>query len=335
LPETQRTLFLERETAGDIRLLESVNRLLRAANGGSTGALDRPIHERKVSLPAAPPRSIGEYRVVRELGVGGMGIVYACRPRAGEALVALKTILSGVRTRAFHEGFERERAVLARLAHPNVCRILDAGSADGLPFIVMELVEGEPIDAFCARRELRQSDRLRLFSQVLAGVEYFHREMVIHKDLKPSNILVTVTAKAKILDFGISKFVSHAPGFTGNGRTGTPVPLLTARYASPEQLEQRLSGRRSDIYSLGVVLYELLAGRHPYEEASRGGAAQLLAATRCPPAAPSHAGRDGDHSPLTAVDELLLRALAYEPSRRYGSAGEFLAALRRCLEGEP
>src|SRR5262249_7983208 len=162
------------------------------------------------------------------------------------------------------ENFARERIILARLRHPGICRIIDGGADHGQPFIVMELIDGIRIDDFCRRWGRSVGDAIALFSQILTGVEDVHQQGIVHRDLKPSNILVSKDGGVKVLDFGIAKFCTHAPGQTGSRTTITSHRVMTMRYASPEQLQGKLSGRASDVYSLGVILYELLADRHPF-----------------------------------------------------------------------
>jgi serine/threonine protein kinase len=257
-----------------------------------------------------------------------MGSVYSCRSPQG-GLVAVKLVQADLPDRRGSQHFDDERAIHARLRHPNICRILGAGSAEhGTPFIVMELVDGEPIDIFCRRSRWTVSQRLRLFSQVLAGTEYFHRERIVHRDLKPSNILVTTAGNVKILDFGIAKVAEHRAGFTGHGPTHTAVPLMTLRYASPEQLERRLSGRSSDIYSLGVMLYELLTDKHPFEEYKQGLAQLLIAMAGRSPVPPSVLAKGTISS---GIDRMVLKSLQFDPKNRYGSANQFLSDLRECL----
>jgi serine/threonine-protein kinase len=333
LPEPDRTAFIERETAGDPALRDSILRLIHATRDGSNGVLDRPVYQRPQPRAAAgPPRKVAGYTVIKLLGSGGMSTVYACRAPDG-GVVAMKLLHAGLHDAAFLRRFEEEREIQSGIRHPNVCRILHGGTAEhGTPFIVMELVEGQRIDAHCARMALGARDRLKLFSQVLAGVEYCHRRNIVHRDLKPANIYVTAAGQAKILDFGIAKIATHRAGMTGHGPTHSALPLMTVRYASPEQLQQRLSGRASDIYSLGVVLYELIAGRHPYLEALDQGTERLLAAMNSRHlTAPSSLAAGADLP--AGVDELVLNALPFDAGQRYGSAGQFLECLGRCLEG--
>lgn len=342
LPEDQRQTYVEKETPEEVELRNSVLRLLASANEHRRGALDHALYQRQAPAKAEAPQAIGKYTVVRRLGAGGMGAVYCCHLPGSATQVAVKVIHTELQTQGFLQRFERERAILDRLQHPNVCRMLDAGFADhGSPYIVMELVDGEPMASYCQRHSCGLEDRLRLFSQVLAGVAYLHRENVAHRDLKPPNILVTDSGNARILDFGIAKILDHRPGLTGHGPTKTKIPLMTLRYASPEQLQQRLSGRSSDIYSLGLMLYELLTGKHPFEGEHQKGTEELLAtlATRRP-AQPSRLISTevaGTARPATlhALDAVLLNTLQFDPAARYGSALQLLTDVRTCLEGRP
>lgn len=333
LPDGKRAAYIERETAGEPDLREGLLRLVAASRADSSGVLDRPLVDRKPARPESAPPWIGGYKVVRRLGSGGMGTVYACREGGRGDLVAVKLLRADLQISSFLRRFEEERAIHSRLQHPNVCRILGAGAAEqGTPFIVMEMVEGDHIDAYCRRARLSPFDRLLLFSQVLAGVEYLHKQNIVHRDLKPSNILVGTDGKVSILDFGIAKIVEHRPGLTGHGATRTPLPIMTIRYASPEQLQQLVSGRASDIYALGVLLYELLTGHHPFTPEYQQGQAELVAAmahrSPLPPGRLAGARRaipDG-------TDHMVLKALRFDPGQRHGSAVEFLDELRKCLE---
>lgn len=329
LPQDRRLAYVQEQTNADAELRTAVLRLIAAEAVTSQGILDTPLH-RRYDKEIAPLLRIGSYSVVSSLGTGGMGSVYCCRHPATNDLVAVKVIHEALRVKGFLERFAQEREILTKLKHPNVCRILEAGVANhGALFIVMEMVEGRPIDAFC--RSLSTRAILRLFSQLLAGVEYFHRQQIIHRDLKPANVLVTDLGQVRILDFGIAKIIDHHPGSTGHGPTQTRSPLMTVRYASPEQLQGRLSGRASDIYALGVMIFELLTRRHPFDDEYLQGAVRLLSAMsrRSPPPASTvcPAGRIS-----AAVDAMIARALEYDPLRRYRSAGDMLNDLRRCLE---
>jgi eukaryotic-like serine/threonine-protein kinase len=333
LPERERASYLERETSDDPTLRDSVMRLIHATRAGRRGILDHPVYQRPVRSrqPEHPPSHIGPYPVMKHLGSGGMANVYACRSHDG-GVVAVKLLRPGLYDADFLERFDQERAIQSQIDHPNVCRILGTGRAEhGTPFIVMELVNGQPIDRYCSSVKMPVPEKLRLFSQVLAGVECCHRRSIVHRDLKPANILVTADGRVKILDFGIAKVASHSAGMTGHGPTGSALPLMTPRYASPEQLRQKLSGRSSDIYSLGVVLYELLAGRHPFSDVLAEGTERLVAAI--------YSGRPAPPSVLApapkfsgSIDEMVLKALQFEPEQRYGSVAQFLECLRKCLD---
>jgi eukaryotic-like serine/threonine-protein kinase len=333
LPPRERIAYLERQTSGDPTLCDSVLRLIHATRGNRPGILDHPVSHRpaRSGRLERPPSRIGPYEVIKHLGSGGMASVYTCRNQHG-TLVAVKLLRAGLYDADFLERFNLERAIHSQIDHPNVCRILDTGKAEhGTPFIVMELIEGQPIDRYSNSRKLPIPERLRLFSQVLAGVECFHRRSIVHRDLKPANIFVTTDGRVKILDFGIAKVANHIAGMTGHGPTGSSLPLMTLRYASPEQLRQLRSGRASDIYSLGLLLYELLAGSHPFSDALGEGTERLLAVmnTRspAPPSAlaaiPGLSGR---------IDHLVLKALQLEPEQRYASVGQFRESLRTCLD---
>lgn len=333
LPETQRMGWLESHTGGDQDLHAAVLRLLAASGTGGAGVLDRPIHKRPPAISDVLPAAVGPYPILRCLGNGGMGVVYLCRdPRSG-GFLALKVLNLHLQTRTFLQRFENERLVQSRLKHPNVCRLLGAGTTDqGTPYIVMEFIQGEHIDAFCRRRRATLVHCLELLSQVLAGVEYFHRQQIVHRDLKPSNILATAEGNVKILDFGVARIVDHQPGLTGQGATNTPVPIMTIRYASPEQLRQRVSGRSSDIYSIGVMFYELLTGQHPFASSLAKGQRALAAAIAAqPPVVPSkHIG--ACHGNPEHLDRMVLKALSSDPAERYVSAGQFQEDLRVCLD---
>ena len=279
-------------------------------------------------------RRIGPYSVVRELGRGGMGAVYLAERADGQyqQRVALKLIKRGMDSEQVLARFRAERQILASLDHPNIARLLDGGSTEqGLPFFAMEYIEGEPIDTYASRAELSVEDRLRLFLQVCGAVAYAHQHLVIHRDIKPLNILVTSEGMPKLLDFGIAKVLQAGDEETS---TVTGMRLLTPEYASPEQVEGRHATTVSDVYALGVVLYELLTGRSPYRLRSRTptgcGARPSAPPIRSVRARPATTRRcagafEGD------LDTILLTALRKEPDRRYQSVEQ----LRRRLATPP
>ncbi|MGI8787429.1 MAG: protein kinase domain-containing protein [Pyrinomonadaceae bacterium] len=212
-------------------------------------------------------QKIGIYEIVRELGYGGMGAVYLAERADGkfEQKVALKLLKREMNTAALRRRFQQEREILASLEHPNIARLLDAGTTDDkIPYLAMEYVEGLPIDDFCNKHKLNLEQRLDLFREVCAAVNFAHRNLIVHRDLKPSNILVNEDGVPKLLDFGISKILSTEFEQL-NVATVTKMGAMTPSYASPEQLQNKSVTTATDIYSLGVVLYELLSGHRPFE----------------------------------------------------------------------
>ncbi|HET6577195.1 MAG TPA: protein kinase [Gemmatimonadales bacterium] len=359
--------FLARETGGDAAFRADVERLL-AAHDRSAGFIQKPA----VALPGPwePPaelpiagRRIGAYRLARELGRGGMGAVYLAERDDGafSQRVAIKLIKRGMDTDQVLARFRAERQILASLDHPNIARLLDGGTTDeGLPYFTMEYIDGQPVDAFADAGRLRVEERLRLFLQVCDAVSYAHERGVIHRDIKPVNILVTPSGVPKLLDFGIAKVLQENPDEITSTVTG--LRLLTPEYASPEQVEGRHAAAASDVYSLGVVLYELLTGRSPYRLTSR--APQDIAAAVCTtePDRPSTvvtrpAGSSGRPrcsgaavgspapDPVTArqlsrrlrgdLDTIVLTAIRKEPARRYSSVASLADDLRRHLDERP
>jgi eukaryotic-like serine/threonine-protein kinase len=209
------------------------------------------------------PEQIGRYKILREIGRGGMGAVYLAEREDLKKQVALKIIKRGMDTDEILRRFQTERQILANLEHSNIARLLDGGvSEDGLPFIVMEYVAGEDLLAFCNEKELSLNQNLDLFRKICAAVQYAHQNLVVHRDLKPSNIIVTKDGEPKLLDFGISKLLTSETNATG---TATSLGMMTPNYASPEQFRGETVSTATDIYSLGVILFELLTGNLPYE----------------------------------------------------------------------
>lgn len=288
---------------------------------------------------SSDPEMIGPYRILRELGSGGMGVVYLAVRDDGtfRKNVAIKLLKRNHATQDFIQRFNQERQVLANQDHPNIARILDGGqTADGLPYHVMEYVEGLALDRFCDTQKLDLADRIRLFQQVVSAACYLHENLVLHRDLKPSNILVTGEGQVKLLDFGIAK--TQIPLFQSPSLTGPADRLLTPSYASPEQISGAPIGKTSDIYSLGVVLYQLLTGRLPYEDSA-------LKLREEPPPPSANIREDLKRMPETTaqlrrrivgdLDQIVLLCLRHDPRRRYPTAAALADDLQRFLEGRP
>lgn len=260
----ERAAHLDTVCANDPDLRQEVESLLFSHQQAGTGFLNTPAVDLRGPSPAPTRvgRRIGAYNILEEIGRGGMGEVY----RAGRAdgqykkEVAIKLVRGGYDTAAVLDRFRHERQILASLDHPNIARLLDGGTTEeGIPYLVMELIDGIPIDQYCDSQRLNVNERLRLFIQVCAAVQYAHQRLVIHRDLKPGNILVTKERVPKLLDFGIAKILDPA----SSSETTIASPM-TPEYASPEQIRNEPITTATDVYSLGVVLYQLLTGRSPY-----------------------------------------------------------------------
>ncbi len=262
-PATERAAFLARACAGDATLRLAAERLLAAhEQAGETraGGTDE-------ALPDASGQRVDRYRLLSLLGRGGMGAVYrAVRADDFEKAVAVKLLRGGLASEEALRSFETERRLLARLEHACIARLYDGGSTtDGQPYLVMELVQdGRPLHLHCAERQLGTRARLELFLRVCEAVQHAHRNLVVHRDLKPGNILVTPDGTPKLLDFGIARLLPDPAAGPGATATATVLQALTPDYASPEQVRGETIGVSTDVYSLGVILYELLAGRRPY-----------------------------------------------------------------------
>ena len=287
-------------------------------------------------------RRIGPYRLVERLGVGGMGEVYrAARADAQfEQQVAIKLVRAGLHSQLVFERFRAERQILADLEHPGIARLLDGGvTAEGLPYLVMELVEGEPIDHYCESHQLPIPQRLRLFRQACAAVSYAHRHLVVHRDLKPTNILVSASGAVKLLDFGIAKLVQEGSSAAPAGEpTVAGLLAVTPAYASPEQLQGLPVTTTSDVYSLGVILYQLLSGRSPYRGDFVSAAAALHEVCELDPQAPSVAAaatQPARAPPGAELDAITLKALRKEPGSRYSSVEQLIADIDCYLGGRP
>ncbi len=334
LPSFARAAWLNEACGNDETLRAEIEKLLAADEQAEAFLETAPINS-FAREQFAEGESVGAYRIVRELGRGGMGTVYlAERAAAGfEQRVALKVIKRGMDSDEVLRRFFAERQILAQLNHPNIARLLDGGqTADGRPFYVMEYVEGVALDEFAQTHSLAVTERLQLFQQVCAAVQYAHQQLVIHRDLKPSNILVTADGTAKLLDFGIAKVLS-----TDDTATVTQALMLTPAYASPEQLRGARLTTASDVYALGVILYELLTGVSPYDIKPTETQAFSQAVCETEPLRPSvRASRTKSGQPINAeLDYLVMMALRKEPSRRYGSVEQFSTDIHRYLNGLP
>jgi eukaryotic-like serine/threonine-protein kinase len=287
-------------------------------------------------------RSAGPYRLVRPLGSGGMGIVYLAERADGnfEQRVAIKVVRQHTGTPFLLERFREERRILATLEHPNIARLIDGGTTEsGLPYVAMEYVEGEPIDVFCRTHRLTLRQRLELFRQVCAAVHYAHQHLVVHRDIKAGNILVTGDGVPKLLDFGIAKLTQTN---LADDHAVTLYRLVTPDSASPEQLQGKPIAVAADVYALGVLLFRLLTGQSPYGGEPASETELIRAVCERPPDVPSLAARraavDGGVAVAQIpadVDAIVLKALRKEPERRYGSVDQFSEDIRRHLEGRP
>ncbi len=278
----------------------------------------------------------GAYTIEREIGHGGMGAVFLARRNDGEfdQMVALKIVRQSIAESHVIERFKTERQILASLNHPNISRLLDGGvSATGEPFLAMEHIEGEPITEFASRQKLSVDDKLRLFVKVCSAVAYAHRNLVVHRDIKPSNILVTADGEPKLLDFGLAKLTDESLQ-NDPSQTQTAFRALTPAYASPEQLKGEPITTSSDVYSLGIVLFELLTGDRPFHFEGRTLDEIIRTITASQPALPSRTAASA--SQLKGdLDNIILTALRNEPERRYRSVELFADDIERHLKGLP
>lgn len=341
LPAPERAALLEAERGSGPELVREVESLLKAEEQ-TVPLFENSIQQaaREV-IEARPPLAegdrVGAYRVVKKLGEGGMGMVFLAERADSEyqARVAIKVLRSGAADPRLLERFLAERQILASLEHPSVARLLDGGATPrGYPYVVMEYVDGEPLDVYCDSHGLDVRDRIELFLQVLAAVQSAHQSLIVHRDIKPGNILVTGEGAAKLLDFGIAKILDSpdAPG----SLTGPLQRVMTPDYASPEQVLGKPVGTASDIYSLGVALYELLAGAGPYSTGSMSpGKLEQAVCHDDPPAPSAVAGADGAPKLRGELDSIVLKAMAKAPEQRYASVERFAADLRRYLDGRP
>jgi eukaryotic-like serine/threonine-protein kinase len=338
-----RATFLNEACGGDTELRAELDRLLHAHAHASTfvGSATAELGRVAAAIPA-DGRRVGGYRLLRELGRGGMGTVYLGERADAQfqMRVAVKLIKRGMETEAVLQRFRDERQILASLEHPNIARLLDGGTTgEGTPYFVMEYVDGLPIDEYCRAHQLSLADRLELFRKVSAAVAYAHQNLVVHRDIKPTNILVTAEGVPKLLDFGIAKLLD-----AGNGeltaRTQFGPEAMTPQYASPEQLRGERVTTLSDVYALGVLLYELLAGARPYDVTDKPADEARRIVAEAEIVKPSAmAARRADHRLSRRLggdlDTIVITAMRKEPAERYGSVALFADDVRRHTDGLP
>ena len=342
LGAAEQQAHLDAECTDDPALRNEVLALL-AADAAADSLLERDvgrIADRLLgsAIPLPALTRFGAYRIIRLLGEGGMGVVYLAEREDLGSLAAIKILRDAWLSPARRERFANEQRTLARLNHPSIARLYDADAlADGTPWFVMEYVEGVPLDEYCRARACTIDERLRLFRSVCAAVQHAHAQAVIHRDLKPSNILVTPDGVVKLLDFGISKQLESLDGPPDRTRTG--LRLMTPAYAAPEQIRGGSVGVHTDVYSLGVVLYELLAGQLPFDLAhATPEEAGAILSDREPErmsVAARSAGRSARRGAWADLDVLCLTAMHREPERRYRTVDALIRDLDHFLGGEP
>jgi serine/threonine-protein kinase len=338
--------WLDTVCRDDAQLRAALQRLLRAdaMAGGfmetppsmivSAAAADRADAESSSATAGGIPQAFGVYRVVRSIGVGGMGEVWLAQRDDGEfeQRVAIKQL--AYPTPGLMQRFRQERQILARLDHPNIAHLIDGGlDAGGAPYLVMEFVEGQPITQYVQAKALELRARLELFLSVCEAVQYAHQNLIVHRDLKPANIFVTTDGIPKLLDFGIAKVLESS---VSNAQTQTAARLLTPDYAAPEQFNGGSITTATDVYALGVVLYELLASRRPARAKPPAASDDAIAVQP-----PSGALQASATNPITRrslrgdLDRITLKALARDPQRRYASAEALAGDIRLYLDGRP
>jgi serine/threonine protein kinase len=364
-----RAAYLRVVCAGDDAMRREVESLL-ASHDDASGFLAKPAADLGFTLPYSGDESgeypsgfrAGPYQLEKRIGRGGMGSVWLASKPEG-AKVAVKLVKRGMDTSEILRRFRMERQVLASLHHPNIARLIDGGSTpEGMPYLAMEYVEGTPIDQFCESRASAITDRLMLFLEVCAAVQYAHQNLVVHRDIKTANILVTQAGVVKLLDFGIAKLMRTDLSTMEIAQTRPELRPMTLDYASPEQVRGEAITTSTDVYSLGVLLYKLLTGRMPYGLLTRSPDAIRQAILETEPRRPSAVIlTDDSHAIPQAtqkmevrtqetrslarkrlkkklsgdLDTIILKALRKEPQKRYLSVEQFAGDIRSYLEGRP
>ncbi len=340
-----RTAYIDQITANDAELRGELQALIAAHDEAGETFLNTPAAIGFNDLTGPDPligKRVGAYQLVELIGSGGMGEVYRAFRADDEyqRQVAIKLIRTDQSSAQLIRRFKNERQILASFDHANIAKMFDGGTTeDGVPYFVMELIEGEPIDRYCEGRKLDVAARLGIFLEVCAAVHYAHQHSVIHRDLKPNNILATANGEPKLLDFGIAKILApstqpDAVGAEGAGdKTKTEFRVLTPEYASPEQINGEPLTSASDVYSLGVVLYQLLAGCRPFELQGSTRRALEEAVLFADPRPPSQIA--GRHRIRGELDNIVLKTLKKQPCDRYATVNELADDLRHFLANEP
>lgn len=353
--QKEREAFLEMECGNDIALKNEVLSLISSLNN-TKDFLEEPLtvseqHKNNFVDPYVG-KQIGNYIIDGEAGVGGMGVVYSGRrnDKEFEQKVAIKILKHGITSDYLLKRFQIERQTLANLQHPNIARLLDGGrTTDGLPYLVMEFIDGIPITQYCNENELAIQQSLNLFREVCSAVQYAHQNLIIHRDLKPGNILITTDGNVKLLDFGIAKLIDEDLVDYTDGLTKTGVWHLTPEYASPEQINGGKITTASDVYSLGILLYQMLTGFQPYKITNNSPTAISKIITEEIVIKPSEKLKQtislsGDSRILLEknykhlkgdLDNIVLKAMHKDPARRYVSVEQFSEDIRRHLIGLP
>jgi eukaryotic-like serine/threonine-protein kinase len=348
---SDRTTFFEKACGDDVNIRREVESLLRFADK-ATDFIEKPACEigaKTIIAPEGelkPGEQLGEYKILSLIGEGGMGEVYLAEDTKFGRRVAIKLLKFGLGTSDIIRRFRQEERILANLSHPNIAQLHGgAVTPAGLPYFVMEYVDGARLDDYCHDQQLFILQRLVLFRKICAAVSYAHQNLVIHRDIKPANIRVTSDGEPKLLDFGIAKLLNPEAPMVGEA-TMTFAAVMTPEYASPEQVRGENMTTASDVYSLGVLLYELLTGQRPYRIKTRNPNEIARAITEQEPASPSAAvARSVSNDRQSEIrnpkllrgdlDNIILKALRKEPARRYGSVAQFSDDIRRHLEGRP
>ena len=332
-----RDAFIENACRDDDRLRERVAQLVALSGDASAhfeDVVERLGLHRESELDIVPPASIGGYRIIRPLGRGGMGAVYLAEHEdmQFQHQVAIKVMPIGFRDSEWRRRFIAERAIVAKLSHPNISRLFDGGmTSDGMPYFVMEFVDGRRIDEHCREAKTTVEETLRLFGEVCAAVDWAHRHLIVHRDLKPANVLVSQAGDVKLVDFGIAKILE--PTTPDNALTHSGLTPMTPRYASPEVLQGLPVSTATDVFGLGVLLYELLTERHPFA----GGDDPIREAIcRGDPPPPSQVASDARRPALAGdLDHIILKALHADPGDRYESVAQLSQDIRNYVDHLP